>query len=303
MLDRKNILYVMLGIVGVAFLLDTGVRKFYDEPHEQREARLNQLQAEITKQEDQLDALRLAPKVLAELNERSLPANLELARANYQNWLLELISQTRLEQPKVDAGQPTARRQGRQVAYYSLGFSVAGRGQLPQILDLLHAFYSANYLHKIRVISLIPIANSEWVDVSLSIETLVLPGASHQEALPQLPAQRLAFDDPLQYRAIARRSLFNSAGAASGQTRWQLSAITFDIRGNGEAWITDTNSGQTQRLKSGDALAFLNSDIQIAEITPSDITIASKRARATIPIGTPLPHPDSLFQPPPSDNH
>jgi hypothetical protein len=146
-----------------------------------------------------------ASKRIADLERRSLPAERALSRSLYQSWLLDLVGKIGLEDPQVRATGGRAHGD----IYYRLTFSVTGRGNLEQLVRLMHEFYSIDDLHQIRRLGVRPIPESRDLDLSFSIEALVLPGAERNDAVANVPAERLVHDGLEPYaEVILGRNLF-----------------------------------------------------------------------------------------------
>lgn len=263
---RKMILYGLLALVVVGYAFDVGVRKFYDEPLAEREARLTKLQRDLSTSRKRLASLKNAPRELEALQARSLPRDLELARAAYQNWLLELVQEVELQQPKVDASEPAPRRKGRKLLFHVMNFTVRGRGDMAQVTQLLHKFYANGNLHKIRSLSVVPLGGSESLDVSLAIEAIILPNADRADRLAEVASDRLVSPVPADYQRLARRNLFAIGGAGTPGHRLTVSAITSDIRGIKTVWVTDDTTGQTVRYQAGESIRLGLFDAEIFQV-------------------------------------
>ena len=91
--------------------------------------------------------------------------------------------------------------------------------------------------------SLNPIGQGQEVTLSLSIEALALPNADREAELTTLVSEQLAQADVRDYQLIAHRNFFSSGGTDSAWKQIQLSAITSDVHGVGEAWF-NVGAGQ-----------------------------------------------------------
>ena len=106
---RKTLLYGALVVIAFFYGGDAAFRKLYEEPMANGQARLLALQAELNKGAQQLEYLSRSVDALDELQQRALPRNLELARSAYQGWLVQIVQDAKLQQPRVDSGDPVAR--------------------------------------------------------------------------------------------------------------------------------------------------------------------------------------------------
>ncbi len=143
--------------------------------------------------------------------ERSLPPKTTVASSVYQTWLQELFEKAGLSQPQVTIGKGKEKKK----LFASQKFTVHSQGSLPQIVKLLHGFYSADYMHRISKLHLRPIKDSKNLDVLIDFEAMSLERAADTAALQERPADRLALKDVGEYvRIISERNLFGSANRA-----------------------------------------------------------------------------------------
>lgn len=141
----------------------------------------------------------------------SLPTKLEVARSEYQNWLLECVGKAKLANPQVNVG-PT-----RTVANLCSEFTfiVGGRGDLRQVVGLLYDFYQPGYLHRISRLALKPVPDSKLLDVNLTIHAIALEKADESERLPPILGNRLTEPDLAAYEQdIVGRNIFGRANTA-----------------------------------------------------------------------------------------
>lgn len=179
-----------------------------------KRSQLTKLEQEITKQRGIVRRGEQATRQLAEWEEQSLPANVELARAQYQKWLLDAVGKAGFDDANVDTGRlSSALRTGengqREVVYYRLPFTVSGRGTLEELTRFLYGFYRLNHLHRIQRMSVQPIEKSKKLELTMSIDALVLPGAMPEKPLAKSDSRQLAWDDLKDYEeVIVKRNLF-----------------------------------------------------------------------------------------------
>lgn len=151
----------------------------------------------------------LAEGRLKQYEARSLPGNLAKARSLYSGWLSEHA---------VDAGfagvnvSPLAGHPHGEV-FYQHGFMVSGNGDLRQLTEFLHSFYSAGFLHRVSRLNAKPIPRTKRLDLSITVEALAMNRAADRtelEAPP--PAGRLAREEMTEYvNTIVGRNMFAPA--------------------------------------------------------------------------------------------
>lgn len=148
--------------------------------------------------------------------ERSLPPVPSEARSAYQTWLLKLFDKAGMPQPQVTMGPVKEERN----LYTSGTFSVHGQGTLPQVVKLLHGFYSADYMHRISKLNIKPIKDSKNLDLSMDVQALSLQRAAPTAMLEERHSDRLVLPKQDDYvRIISERNLFgppNQAPRISG---------------------------------------------------------------------------------------
>ncbi|HEY2415414.1 MAG TPA: hypothetical protein VGI40_24440 [Pirellulaceae bacterium] len=148
----------------------------------------------------------VASRKIAQFEERSLPANPEIARTRYQSWLVTEMEACELIEPDVRFMSAAG---GDKDLFVRQTFAVDASGTLPQIVKLLHAFYSVDWLHRITRLTLRPVKDSKLLGIGLQIEALSLRKASNTDKLEPHPGNRLMLasgDD--YYDIIVGRNLF-----------------------------------------------------------------------------------------------
>jgi len=301
----------ILGAVFGAMLLYFGgewlVKNLLQGPIERAGQRTERLREEIKEREDGLARARKAAKQLAVWRTQSLPSNTEVARSLYQAWLVELVDYVKLGNPSVNSGEPVSRRG----LYQTIGFSVRGRGTLQQLTELLFVFYRTDLLHQVRSLSIIPLANSDQLDLSISIETLVLPdvepeapkGATEEERQATIfedfrqragrDSDRLASVALTDYAPIVRRNLFGIGGEPDPTDHTYLTAVS-SVDGEPLAWFTVRTSGEILKLRKGGSFEIGQLNGTIAEIEGSDVIIEADGERWLLTLGESLTDASAL---------
>ena len=279
-IPRNRWLLIALGLVVLFFAGDAGYRKFYEEPAQDRERSKEQLSKRLSAAKVELAKSKGVSEQLEQLERKSLPWDAEMARARYQDWLLQLAKDAKLTGTNVDSGDPVAMTatsgKGKRSAemFKRFSFSLNGRGDLGQVTKFLYNFYRGGHLHKIRSMSLNPIGQGQEVNLSLSIEALALPNADREAELTTLVSEQLAQADMRDYQLIAHRNFFGSGGTASAWKQIQLSAITSDARGLGEAWFNVGTESQTQILQLGQTLTMPSFEVRVVSLDETTATIS-----------------------------
>ncbi|MCA9262260.1 MAG: hypothetical protein KDA60_00365 [Planctomycetales bacterium] len=284
---RTRLLYGTLASLVGLYGLDAGVRKWYDEPTQQLQTRIDRLHGDIEKADDQLLALRHAPDTLEQFQQRSLPRDLELARSEYQKWLVQLVESAQLSQARVDSTAPVTRRVKGRVLYHALSFSIRGQAEMTQVTKVLFDFYATGHLHKIRTLSLTPVGNSERLDVAITIEAVTLPGTDRVGELSAVVNEDRVKLQLSDYQQLVRRDLFSRGGGLPGK-HWFLTAVTTDAQGVREAWLLDQQRGHTEELQAGDRLPLGPTTAELTRVNSDSIRFRMDGTEWELSIGASL---------------
>ncbi len=287
---RKQILYGVAAAMFLFYLGDQFLQKFLTEgPLQERRSRIAQLESDIEKREGMLLRAREIGKRLDVLEARSLPSDVEIARSLYQGWLVELVNFVELSAPNVDSGNPV----GRRGVFYTIAYSLRGRGTLEQLTRFLYVFYRAGHLHQIRSLAITPLKGSGQLDLAISIEAVVLPTADRKSRLTSLAADRLAYASLSDYDVIVRRDLFGTGGASEATDFAYLTAVNY-VNGKPEAWFDLRTEARLLKLCEGDRLEIGPFEGKVAEIADTDVVLESGEERWLLTVGENLAQASAL---------
>ena len=207
MTKREKILAITVGamflLVASVYLLNTAVTAF-----EERDVQLLRLQQEVTKKKREIFQGDRARKTLDAFLDRSLPPDRALAKSLYSSWLTDKANKAGLIAPQVTP--PIGR--AHQELYYQQPFVLNCEGDLPKLTRFLYAFYSADYLHRIRRLSAQPIDDNKRLKLTIMIDGLSLNDAPEQLKLAQREANRLKLGSVEEYlESIVARNVFAPA--------------------------------------------------------------------------------------------
>ncbi|HVX10488.1 MAG TPA: hypothetical protein VHC22_04870 [Pirellulales bacterium] len=341
------------------------VQGLFDERQTQKDA----LNRDITDKNAALERGARAGKKLAAWKQRSLPADLVLARSLYKNWLARLLERTRLAKASVTLGAEVPKLG----IYTKMSVNVRGQGTMEQVVQLLFDFYQADQLHSIRQMTLTPLAKSDAsteaparpstpgpgatgaapggggggpggerggfgnrggfgrpgfgggnfgpggggglgpgggggfgggafagggrgggrgdgqkYEVMLSIEALVLPGASHTDQLNDGKADRLAFGDIDTYRkTITERNFFSPYTPVVENDPAADTFVTAVVKKHGkyQVWVNLRSSGKTLKLGEGETFELGKETATIERIERDKIEIEAGGRRREIGLG------------------
>jgi hypothetical protein len=227
--QRERLLAIVVGAVGF-FIVAWFAWSYVDGQYRTRRTKISSLEGDIKRFKMQAMQGAQATAKLADYEAQSLPPDPETARSLYQDWLLSIVRDAGLTEQQVEA--KTAQKEGD--LYISQAYVVSGKATLPQIVDLLHAFYSVDYLHRMRLVMLKPIKESKLIDVTLNIDAVSVSSAPPATSLHGRPSTRLALPKKEDYLAsILGRNLFGPPNRAPS-----LTVAGSDVRINRSAEVT-----------------------------------------------------------------
>lgn len=164
-------------------------------PYQEKKAAAAKLDEEINQLQEKVDAVGPNKKKLDEIKRQSLPADENLARAQYKLFLEQLLRNAGINDYKIPASTKLTARAPvvpelapKKFAYAQLEFKVdASNVNLWQLVDFLRAFYQAELLHQITYINVNrtnkPSETRSGLEVHMTIEAVILDGAENRKTL------------------------------------------------------------------------------------------------------------------------
>lgn len=172
MTPREKILGIGVGSVialaGCQYLFSS-----YKNAVEVRETRLAALDKQLFEARDKHLAGAIADRQMGEYLVRSLPSDPERARADYTRWLFDTITVVDLR----DAAVSYVNSMPVGDLYDRYGFKVSGKTDARGWIELMHAFYSKDYLHRISEMTIRP-AREGGLAVDMTIDAIGLRAAA-----------------------------------------------------------------------------------------------------------------------------
>lgn len=287
-LTRQQLLLGVLILIGIVRVGDWVLQSLIQGPLQERKARTAQLQKDIRSREKQLADLRAAGGRIDSWLRQSLPADAETARTAYRSWLLGLLRKTQMTDAVVDSGSPGSRRlRNGSVLYRSLPFTLRARGSLPQFNNFLFQFTRAGLLHQITNFSLTPSGGTAIFDVSVSIDTVLLPTRKGNELNSQ-PGTLPALATVADYASIASQNIFAvGLNTVDPLKHTFVSAITFS-NGQPLVWITEQLSDRVTRAGPGESFSTAAMSGSIVEVRAQEVVVESSGRRLLLSLGSPL---------------
>ena len=286
---RTRTLLLVLGSIGILYIGDLAYRSGIESPRQEAERLKSRLEKRIRATKLSLAKSKRIAADLEQLEGQSLPWDLEVARSSYQSWLLQLVKRAKLQTPNVDSSEPVALSIGRggrrgKPDYHKIGFTLRTRGSLKHVGHFLFDFYRADHLHKIRSMNLNPVGRDRNLDLTLSIETLVLGTALRENELSPGVSERLASATREDYQPLVRRNLFDSGGGEAAK-KVQFTAVTRNRDGSAQAWFRVAPGGKTQILSAGQALNCPGLEVLVLEVLPAATILSMDGERIRVQVG------------------
>tara|TARA_R110002049_G_scaffold72490_2_gene187173 strand:+ start:199816 stop:200997 length:1182 start_codon:yes stop_codon:yes gene_type:complete len=207
--QRERLLSILVGGALALFVLQWGFNKYRDAI-KARQNQIASLENEKVKIEEQLIQKAYADRQMGEYVVRSLPSDIERAQADYQKWLLSMLQENGLR--NFNVGAPTSIPVGG--LYHRFGLLVTGETSMPELLQLLHAFYAKDYLHRINKISFNKARTGEGMQLTMNIDAIALNAAPADAAPPESNSWRVEPDAIAYVEPIMNRNLFEPPNKA-----------------------------------------------------------------------------------------
>ncbi len=288
---RKLLLSVILVGMGVWFGGQWVLESLIQGPLERERAQTERLRRNIKEREEGLIRIREASKMLEIWESQSLPSDPEVARSLYQAWLVELIDDVGLTSPSVTSSEPVLRRG----VYYTLSFSVRGRGTLEKLTRLLFAIYQTDLLHQVRSIAMTPLQRADQMDISLSLEALAVAGRTESEDAETVfeefrrrtwrTSDRLAYNHFDAYQTIVGRNLFGMGGGALDASDFTVLTSINEVNGEPEVWFTVQSTDQVIRRRVGESFQVGSLALEVVEAFGPDVVVEVDGERWLLTLG------------------
>lgn len=224
-----------LTLLGVIFLVGGGFLfyTFFWSPIQERETAIASMRQKIQESEKRVSEIEEGIPRLKEFEQRSLPADIDLARREYEIFLNRMLRDCGFDPAGItidprrptDSGVPTLARN--KPAYTRLEYIVHVRaGTLDSLLGFMEDFYQTNVMHQITKVSVLRLATESGesredrnqLKIDLTVEAVVLDRAEKRDTIlpdPEVPERVVLARDPRNYQAITSRDVFFGPPAVS----------------------------------------------------------------------------------------
>lgn len=257
---RTKWLLAGVAILAILYTGDYLYRSLIEEPSRKATAALDRLDNQLQQAADsQLVAKKISQK-MESYSGRSLPYEAEVARSLYQDWLLKLMERHKMTGISIDASAPvpieiksrTNKKKTRLVGY-RITYTVHGKTALPQWVQWVREFEQAGHLHKLQNFTLVPLGNGSELDANMTIEAVSLQSTERPDTLSSWVRDPQQESSSSSLASLVQRNIF-ARGFSKTLAAIRLQAITYNRRGEGEAWFDLGESTPTQILTLGQSL-------------------------------------------------
>lgn len=253
--NRRSIITILIVLlIGAWYGAMWARTTLYKEPRALLGERIETASSRIEQGTQTLQTMRRTITTNAPFYVRSLPRQTTSAQSQYQFWLLELLKFCEFTQQSVESTEPA---RVAAFGHFSYRFQVRGRGSLDQVARFLYEFYWAAPLHRVATMSIVPVENSELVDMAVTIEAIAIPPLRTTDAFPspdRLPGgyiKRLASDHFTSYRLIAERNLLRHARGGVDRADFTYLTSIQEIDGTASIWLTDRTTETILKTEVG----------------------------------------------------
>lgn len=201
---------LLAGLVGVAVLLYAAGEGFtrYETALEASEDEQLQAESDLQAAKRSLSTAKRAQRKLRSLRQRSLPANPDIARSLYQDWLRQVASDAGIKEASVVDKTNDRSFSGAEEQQRELNFELTGNASLEQVVKFLHDFYRADHLQRISRANLKPVEGQNDLKLALAIDALILPSVAREDRLAEDAQAELAMSLEDYKTRLDARNLF-----------------------------------------------------------------------------------------------
>ncbi|VTS06168.1 hypothetical protein [Tuwongella immobilis] len=261
--------------------------QFLYKPVADRELTLAALQSEIDTANGKARGIERDLPRLAKMQQRSLPADIDMARREYEGQLSRMLREAQFSptsimidpRPPETAGVPTIAT--RKPAYTRLNFVVQARGELINLVDFLAAFYELDLLHAVKKITVQKLATSRGADsrlneveVNLTVEALVMDTAEKRKTL--MPAEKTGMSvlatPKRDYGAIAGKDVFFGSPPPPPQVTQQTETKIPEFDLSPYVRLTSVTRSEMWTPEEQTALSLVGGGLAITAPDPGRVT-------------------------------
>jgi hypothetical protein len=174
-------------------------------PLGERNASIQALQQDLEKKQDRIRQVAAERTKLERARQLSLPADTDLARREYEEYLSDLLRESGFAPGFSITAKPVEKSSaaitGKGPIYMRLPFAIMARANLASFVAMQERFYHAPLLHQIKNLSVQrPLTPGQQeqpgeLDIQMTVEAIVVSGAENRSyLLPSVDRRLLALD-------------------------------------------------------------------------------------------------------------
>jgi hypothetical protein len=297
---REKILGSAVGITGLLALLILAWQLGFagSESLSDLNVRYKNLSAQVELKKGKLDKAQRASAKVNDWLRRSLPANAEVGRTLYLNWLRGLIVKSGFKETKTGVTNGQTRRG----VFEEFRYTITAQATLQQLTHFLFDFYQVGYLHKISHLQITPDDKTKSLSLNIIVEALSLADADNRDQLPKVPGSRLQKKNYTEYaKMIVDRNVFTAYAPPKPKTErpaevqaakpkfdhLEFTKLTGIIESDGrpEAWIETKTTGELFKVHQGEEPTVASVKIKVLRIGIREIELQIGDDKRTIGLG------------------
>lgn len=250
---RTKLLLAGVSVLAILYVGDYAYRTYIEEPTRKANSAIERLDKQLREAADsQLVAKKISQKMDSYAG-RSLPFDPAVARSLYQDWLLKLMEQHQMTGISIDASTPVPieiksriNKKKNRLIGYRITYAVHGKTSLPQWVNWVRDFEQAGHLHKLKSLTLVPLGNGNEIDANMTIEAVSLQAAEREDELTAWVRDPQQEPSASALASFVQRNIF-ARGFSKTLAAIRLQALTFNRKGEGEAWF-DIGQGKSAQI-------------------------------------------------------
>jgi len=206
MTQRERVLAIL---VGVCFLLVGGYyfMNQYSSALSTRDRQIDTLSKRLDDEKFVQAKAEMAIDRLGVYKQHALPESIRASQSFYQERLRETLEATGFDDIVI---KPLNGRRGGN--HYQHMFTINGQATMEQFVQFTYEFYSFNILHKFTKLTIIPVKESELLDISMNVSVLSVDGTDEVPTPESVRQAELTHGDLQEYTdVILQRNLFAPA--------------------------------------------------------------------------------------------
>ncbi len=286
----KVVILLIVVSLGVAFGGYMFYRSSYKKPRVDLAQKKEELRQQIENGKKASDMMTQRSTALETLYTRSFPLNSTQAGLEYQMWLTQMLEFCNIRDAQVVVGKYSHPRNSGTATQM---FRVAGRCALIDLTQFLYEFYWTPFLHRISVMDVTPVENSNLLDVTLTIEGLtILYKENPNQAFPLKdklplstnPPQQLASGPFAAYESLGDLEIFRAVKSGVDAASFAVLTGTPSFTDeNGETvtysrWNLGTE-GRTISLKVGERMKVGAFDATVVDVSDWIVVLKQNTGR------------------------